>query len=176
MSHIISAIELEYTPKPNNTSIVRVPNDVVAVQPLYDSDYYSKDSKIIRPDSAKERCDQGIVKYIGRNVPPEIKCGDHIFFKGYTGTMVELEGDGILLFLPFQYIDFKLENVPNTEIHGLYFYDPTDKEYYQVTYEMAIVLIRDAVVNSPWIAGIKHKAAPARDYKDIERDRSKVWG
>jgi co-chaperonin GroES (HSP10) len=160
------------------STVVRIPNDMVAIQPLYDSDYYSKDSRIYRPDSAKERCDQGIVKYIGRNVPKEdILPGDHVFFKGWTGVLVSLEGEGDLIFMPYDYIDFKLENVPTTEVHGLYFRD-NEGEYFPATYEMAVVLMRDAIVYSEWFRGIKFKKdITKRTLDEIERKRGRnVWG
>jgi co-chaperonin GroES (HSP10) len=158
-------------------SIMKVPNDMVAIIPMDDADSYTRGGLIIRPDSAKERCDQGIVKYIGRNVreTSDIKPGDHVFFKGYTGTMVSLEGEGRMIFLLVDHIDFKLQDVPSTEVYGLYFRD-REGEYFRATYSMAVELIRDAINETDWFKGIKYDAkVQNRTLKEIERKRKDLW-
>lgn len=47
------------------------------------------------PPKAKQRVDQGIVKYVGPEVK-EIRRGDHVLFGGYTGQKLSVEDEGIL--------------------------------------------------------------------------------
>ena len=104
---------------------------------------------------AGERCDQGIVKYIGREVK-DIKIGDYVFFSGYTGTLANVEGEGKLIILPEDFIEFKLGDEPQTEIPGLYFKDK-DGHFFNVTYESVMEIIAETFtligktynVNSP---------------------------
>lgn len=121
----------------------------VAVVPLFDSNVYGS---IIIPETAKERCDQGIVKYLGPKCEL-VKIGDHVIFSGYTGTTVEIEGEGILIILPEEFITAVLES-PSTDIPGLYFRAKTG-EYFTATYEMAMRLIAQAFQEAPWYNRIK---------------------
>lgn len=118
--------------------------DKVAVVPLFDPDTFGH---IIIPEQAKERCDQGIVKYIGSKVET-VKIGDHVIFSGYTGSTVEVEGEGsLLIFLPEDACEAILEE-PNTDVPGLYFKD-IEGTYFTATYEQALVLIARALNESP---------------------------
>src|SRR5678810_1211728 len=71
--------------------MMKLVKDRVAVTPIFDAD--TSPGGIIIPDIAKERCDQGIVKYIGPNVK-DIKIGMYVLFSGYTGTLVHIAGEG----------------------------------------------------------------------------------
>jgi len=100
--------------------------DRVAISPIYDSDV-SASGNIIIPNEAKERCDQGIVKYIGPDVSENIAIGDHVSFSGYTGTTVRIgsghgdyENDEILIIVPEPFIVMKILGVV-TSLPGLYF-------------------------------------------------------
>lgn len=137
--------------------MIRVPNNIVAIIPLFDSDFWNKDSKIIRPASTKERCDQGIVKYKGRDVPSEIKVGDHVFFSGYSGSLFELEDEGKLILIPVDFVVARLDDIPIVEVPGLYFRDK-DGEYFQATYEMAMTLVRDGISMAPYFKKIDVKS------------------
>jgi len=70
--------------------VIQVTGDRVAILPLDDPE---RIGSIWIPDTAKQRIDQGIVIYIG----PEVKdvcVGWHVFFSGYAGTQVSIEGEG----------------------------------------------------------------------------------
>ena len=124
-------------------------HDKVACVPLFDPDHYGS---IIIPDTAKERCDQGLVKYIGPEVT-HVQPGDHIIFSGYTGTLMEIEGEGLMIVLPETFIDAKLES-PDTSIPGLYFLGK-DGEYFPATYEMAMNIIARGLKESPHFRDFK---------------------
>lgn len=138
-----------FDPNRPRVKVLKVPNNMVAVLPLYDSDNWNKESRIIRPSSTKERCDQGIVKYKGKDVSEDIQIGDHVFFSGYVGTLMELEDEGRMIFLPQDFIQCKVEREAILEVPGLYFRDSSG-EYFPATYEMGIELMKDAVQHSPY--------------------------
>lgn len=91
----------------------------VLIQPRYDPS--TSEGGIIIPDVAKERCDQGIVKYIGPKVR-DLKVGDYVLFGGYDGTTIQfgekVEDTLILIHEPF--IKCVIRNI-NVEVPGLYF-------------------------------------------------------
>lgn len=90
----------------------------IAVRPIFDPDV--SPGGIIIPDQAKERCDQGIVKYVGPLVK-DVKIGDYVIFSGYTGQMIAIEGEGKLIMFEEQWVVAKLDEVPKTDVPGLYF-------------------------------------------------------
>lgn len=119
--------------------------DKIAVTPIYDPD---RIGSIYIPDSAQERCDQGIVKYIGPDVK-EIKIGDYVLFSGYTGTLVEIADEGTVIIFPEEFATAILPDPPTTEIPGLYFRS-RDGEYFAATYEDAMGFIAEAFRDQEW--------------------------
>jgi len=109
---------------------------------MFDPAHYGS---IIIPETAQERCDQGLVKYIGPDVT-SVQPGDHIIFSGYTGTLMSIEGEGLLIVLPEEFINGKLE-APDTEIPGLYFHG-ADGSSFTATYEMAMNIIAKGLEQS----------------------------
>ncbi len=63
----------------------------IAVIPLEEPD---RIGHIWIPDQAKQRTDQGVVRYKGPDVK-ELFLGDHVLFSGYTGTKISVEGEGV---------------------------------------------------------------------------------
>lgn len=122
---------------------------MVACVPMYDPEYYGQ---IIIPKSAQERCDQGLVKYIGSEVDL-VQPGDHVLFGGYTGTAMELEGEGILIILPEDFVTAKIES-PDTEIRGLYFLG-SDGKFFPATYEIGMNIIAKGLSESPHFRDFK---------------------
>jgi len=57
------------------------------------------------PDTNKQRTDQGIIKYRGPNTSGELRVGDHVFFSGYDGDEIVIEGEGRLIIIPEPFID-----------------------------------------------------------------------
>jgi hypothetical protein len=114
------------------------------------------------PEQARERVDQGIIKYVGDKCN-YVKPGDHIVFSGYTGTLLSLEGEGLLIVLPEQFIvaiiEYDEAEVARVEIPGLHFRG-VDGDYFPATYEMATGLIAKGLEESPmWsrLTGEKHR-------------------
>ncbi len=94
----------------------------IAVDPMLDPELSA--GGIIIPDIAKDKCDQGIVRYVADDVT-EIAVGDHVLFSAYTGTTVRLEGEGLLIILHQDFVTCKVEDL-DTEVPGLYFKGKTD--------------------------------------------------
>lgn len=114
-----------------------MPRKMLAVEPLYDKDT-SPSGLIVIPDSAKERCDQGLVKYIGADCRNAF-IGAHVIFSAYAGQTLQIEGEGTLIFLQEYEIAAIIETQP-LEVKGLYFMDENG-EPFQATYEQAMYLI-----------------------------------
>lgn len=140
--------------------MLEVPENKIACQPLHDSDMTPGGLYI--PDIAKERVDQGIVKYIGKNVK-DIKVGDYIMFSGYVGTYFLLEGEGELIILPEDFVTCRIES-PVTDIPGLYFRD-MDGEYFTATYEQILLLVARAFESTEFYTRLRV------NYEDKFRDR-----
>lgn len=69
----------------------------VAVIPVADPDQTSEGGLWI-PEQAKQRIDQGIVKYTGPEVR-DVSRGDHVQFTGYSGQKASIEDEGVLYFI-----------------------------------------------------------------------------
>lgn len=100
--------------------------------------FYRKNKTQIedQPLDSGERCDQGVVKYIGKDVK-DIQIGDYVFFSGYSGTLVQVEGEGKLIILPESFIEFKMDIDKFIQVPGLYFKDKEGK-FFTATYEQAM--------------------------------------
>lgn len=100
--------------------MIRLKNKQVLIQPIFDSDYYNSQTQLIKiPEYAKERSDQGIIKYMGEDVDPSIKIGDHVIFSGYTGTTIGVD-DELLILLHSDFIKATLDDIEAYEVPGLY--------------------------------------------------------
>jgi co-chaperonin GroES (HSP10) len=99
--------------------MISLPKGKIAMTPLFDP--MTTKGGLFVPDQARERCDQGIVKYIAPD-EENFKIGDYVLFSAYDGTLVEIDGELLILMksetlvckiAPPQYL--------NTVIRGLYF-------------------------------------------------------
>src|SRR3990167_2412317 len=158
--------------------MLRLKGNDVAVAPIFDPPRTSTGLYI--PDIAKERCDQGIVKYLGPKVE-DIYYGDHVLFSGYDGTLSRIDGEGFLIFIPEEAVVAVLFP-PEHISKGIYFRSPPDSremsfqadeimqvtgctmtqamellakgyvrdQYFEGTYEIAVDMIANAITNSPW--------------------------
>ena len=107
--------------------MLKVKRTDVAVIPIFDPQKTSGGLWI--PETAKERSDQGIVKYIGDEAAKEIDVsyGDHVMYAAYDGTLTRIDGEGILIILPASKI-VAIIHPPDTRIDGVYFKSPLDRE------------------------------------------------
>ena len=118
----------------------------VAVVPVFDAD--KSEGGLWIPDIAKKRANQGVVKYIGREVK-EIQVGDYVLFSGYTGTTVRLSGgEGVVIIMHQDFVNAKISLTENIIVPGLYYKhrDPVEGVgYYMATYEMIVPLVAKAM-------------------------------
>lgn len=141
-----------------------MPNKV-AVEPIFDPDTIGS---IIVPDQAKGRCDQGLVKYVGSECKV-VQVGDHVLFSGYTGTLMQLEGEGLLIILPEEFVVSIVYDDP-IEIEGLYFRDKEGK-YFRATHEQALHIIANAMKGHTSVRTSIYTKERGPAYADYDRLR-----
>jgi co-chaperonin GroES (HSP10) len=150
----------------------RPPHNKVAITPIFDRDV-TESGRLYIPDIAKERCDQGVVKYIGDGVK-EVKVGDYVIFSGYDGTLLNIEGEGRLIIMPESHIQGVLPEVENIYVPGLYF--KTADGYEVANYEQAMEFISAAFTSQGRLIEVKggqNTSESAREWKeDAERKRT----
>lgn len=124
----------------------------VAIQPVFDAD---RIGSIYIPDQAKSRCKQGLVKYIGPDVK-DVSIGDYVFFPGYTGTVFNLEGEGLLIIMKESSIVASINSNKwdSINVNGLYFKD-RHGEYWTASYEQAMHMISKAITESGLLVDVK---------------------
>lgn len=105
--------------------MLRLTSNKIIVTPVFDP--RRSPGGIIIPDVAVERCDQGIVKYIGPKVR-ELKPGDYVLFSGYDGTTIRLEGEGDLILMREDNCKCIIGDI-GTEVEGLYFKAKPTQDY-----------------------------------------------
>lgn len=130
-------------------------DDKIGVIPLFDPD--KSKGGIWIPDQAKERCDQGIVKYIGPKCE-HVQIGDYVLFSGYTGKALQFEEEGVIIIFSEEFVVAKFEGgeIPDTEIPGLFF-EGEDRTFFPATLEFALTLIAKAVQEADWRREMKSK-------------------
>lgn len=126
--------------------------------------HYSRKKREVedQPLDAGERCDQGVVKYIGSEVK-EVKIGDYVFFSGYSGTLMDIEGEGRLILLPEKFIECTFDIDKFTIIPGLYVKSQAGN-YFDVTYEMAMNIIAEAFTDLGLTIEVKGQKPKYEDY------------
>lgn len=85
-------------------------SDHVAVIPLEDP-LYREDSGLWIAEEARQKIDQGIVKYRGP-ATMDIRVGDHVFFSGYNGTKITVDGEGVFIILSEEDVDAVWDEPP----------------------------------------------------------------
>lgn len=119
--------------------MIRVIRDLVAIEFRHDRD---RIGHIWVPEIAKERSDQGIVKYIGPKAEFVLP-GDYVIFSAYDGTNVHIEKEEGLIILPESKI-VAIIHPPEFPIPGLYFrYRKTQEEVNEEYYELAKIVAEE---------------------------------
>lgn len=108
----------------------------------------------------KERVDHGVVKRIGPEVDIDISIGEIAVFSGYTGTLVSID-DELIIIVPQDFISCTI--TPDAlEVPGLFLQsaDPfQDENYFPATYDKALELIALAYMESDWNHKLNIKVA-----------------
>ena len=137
--------------------------DKVAVSPKHFPEM--SPGGIIIPEQARPRINQGLVKYIGPDCK-YVKVGDYVTFSAYTGTLFDLEGEGLIIILDEDTVTAVIDVNKTTPVPGLYFKDDNG-DYFEADYEIAMSMIADAIEN----IGVKEKEL--RKFQK-QRDRETV--
>lgn len=141
--------------------MIRVSGNKVVVQLIADPD--KSPGGIWIPEQAKDRSDQGIVKYIGPEVK-DIKIGDYVLFSGYTGTLVILEGEGRLIIMPEYFVICKIVENPVTIVPGL-FCRTEDGHFFEVSYEAAIQICAQTLTDLQKTISVVSERPKVEDYE-----------
>lgn len=114
----------------------------VAITPIYNPD--KTPGGLWIPDQAKDRCVQGIVKYLSSKAQEEsgLSIGDWVLFSAYDGQLTYIEDEGQLIILDADRVTAILseEGEETLPMHGLYF-NTRDGDYIPATYEQVLELI-----------------------------------
>jgi co-chaperonin GroES (HSP10) len=97
--------------------MIKLVQDRVAIVPIENPDMIGS---LYIPEMAKERLNQGFVKYKGPDVK-HLKIGMYVTFSAYSGTLAYFEGEGKLIIMPEEFVTCELSPVKNLPIPGLYF-------------------------------------------------------
>lgn len=138
----------------------------VVIIPIDDSDK-TKSGLLYIPEQARERCDQGTIKYKGSRVPDYLNINDYVLFSGYSGTLIFLEDEGRLIHMDYRDIICKIGS-PATEMNGLYFRDSSGK-YWPATYE----IVCDTVARNIDNTGIQYGTKNYRKNDDDNKMKGK---
>lgn len=128
--------------------------DNILVAALDDPDMWYGSSLIVRPESTKDRSDQGIVKAIGPAVK-EVQVGDYVLFNPYSGMVVNDADEGTKLIMLTEKAVIALVTPPTTPVAGLFV--KTDKGYVEATSEATVLIMREAFQKIPRVAELKNK-------------------
>lgn len=135
----------------------------VAIIPFFDPDT-TESGLIYIPEQAKERSDQGMVKYVGKDCKYLVP-GDIVIFPGYSGKNLEVPDEGILIIIEEADVVAKMEGdtIEATEVPGLYFRG-VDGTFFPANYEFAMAFIAEALDKAPWRKGMKSKEMMLRQH------------
>lgn len=133
--------------------MLRVRKEIVAIKPIFDPPKTA--GGLFIPESAKERCDQGIVKYVGEGVT-DVYYGDHVIFSAYDGTLARIDGEGLMIFLPAGKIT-AIIGPPHTVIEGVYFKSPHEPQELEHIIEKVAEIIDVKVLDEFGLTYPQHK-------------------
>lgn len=129
--------------------------DNVLIAALDDPSTWYGSSLIVRPESTKDRSDQGIVKAVGPEVK-DLNVGDYVTFPPYAGTVINDADEGAKLIMVREKEVMTIVTPAMTEVDGLYVFD-SDGEIIPCTAEAALLLVRKAYESLPRVVEQKHK-------------------
>lgn len=108
---------------------------------LDDPNTWYGSSIIHRPESTKDRSDQGIVKSVGPEVR-EIQVGDYVVFNAYSGMVVNDADEGDKLIMLSEVAVIARVTPPTTEVEGVFV--STEEGMVPATAEALILLLRNS--------------------------------
>lgn len=127
--------------------------DKVIIAALKDPDTWYGSSLIARPDSTKDRADQGIVKAVGPAVQ-DVRIGDYVMVPPYGGTVIDDSDEGFTL-IEVREETIKAIITPAATETDLYV--KTEDGFVPCTAEAALLVVREAYYKLPRVIEQKEK-------------------
>ena len=128
--------------------------DNVLVAALDDPDTWYGSSLIVRPESTKDRSDQGIVKAVGAEVR-EVRVGDYVTFNPYSGMVINDADEGDKLIMVSEKGLIAVVTPPTTQVQGVFV--RTEEGMVPATSEALILLLRESYHQIPRVVEMKDK-------------------
>lgn len=126
----------------------------ILIAALDDPDTWYSSSLIARPETTKDRSDQGIVKAIGPGVK-EIDVGDYVTFSPYSGTVINDSDEGDKLIMLSEDGIMTRITPPTTIVEDVFL--SHNGEMIPATAEALILLLREAYHKMPRVIEQKRK-------------------
>ncbi len=132
--------------------------DNIIVAALDDPSVWYGSSLIIRPESTKDRSDQGIVKAVGPEVR-ELQVGDYVAFQPYAGTAINDADEGFKLIMLSERGIIARVTSPTTVVDSVFIRADNgfDEEFVPATAEALILLLREAYQKVPRVIELRNK-------------------
>jgi co-chaperonin GroES (HSP10) len=127
--------------------------DNVLIAALEDPSTWYGSSLIVRPESTKDRADQGIVKAVGPEVR-DLRVGDYVTFPPYGGTVINDADEGFKLIMVREETCKTIVTPANTETD---LYVKTEDGFVPCTAEAALLVVREAYQKLPRVIEQKEK-------------------
>lgn len=115
---------------------------------------------IVRPESTKDRCDQGLVKAVGPDVKG-VQVGDYVTFSPYSGKVLNELSEGYKNILISEDGIDCIVLPATTPTNGLYISSALG-EYIPCTVEAAMIVCREAMQAQPKVIELKKRWTLAR--------------
>jgi co-chaperonin GroES (HSP10) len=127
--------------------VIRLRTKHAAIVPIDDPE--TTPGGIIIPDQAKDRTDQGIVKYVGADCE-FVSPLDYVIYGGFNGQLLIINTERlIVVHEDFITARVSTDDVDSLEVAGLY-YKSRDGGFTSATYETAVEFLARTIENSPW--------------------------
>jgi co-chaperonin GroES (HSP10) len=128
--------------------------DNILVAALDDPDTWYGSSLIVRPESTKDRSDQGIVKAVGPEVR-DVSIGDYVTFNPYSGMVINDTDEGNKLIMLSEKGIIAIVTPPTTQVQGVFV--KTEEGMVPATSESLILLLRESYHQIPRVVEMKDK-------------------
>ena len=145
--------------------VIRVTGSKVAIVPVENADMIGS---LYIHEMAKDRLNQGFVKYKGPNVI-DLTIGAYVSFSAYSGTLAYFEGEGKLLIMPEEFVVCELMEPKNLIVPGLFF--RSHDGYFIANYELAMEYIARAFSeDKEWRDSVKvvNKNLDVKEYDKLK--------
>jgi len=131
--------------------------DKVYIAPIFDATKTA--SGLYIPDEARERCDQGIVKFVGPDCQ-HVKVGDYVLFPNYCGTLMEID-KVMYIIMREDFVTARLQHgnpvIPGLYLKGMYSNEEHAYNYFPATFESVFQLVTELMSTHPLFVEIREK-------------------